>query len=249
MNFENLRKPFPPEDIEWRIQRAGEKNNRLWAMCLAYVDSRAIRKRLNDVCGPENWQSDFKSVGNGICCRIGIRFMDQWIWKSDGAGETQVESVKGNFSDALKRAGYSWGIGEYLYDLDAGFANIHDNGSLNGQAKINGSVKYFKYDPPSLPAWALPEGMSQAVTKKPAAKKPAAKKQPQATSWTKEQNAKLFEASKSLGLSTQDRNLLKGYICQQLEIDTWDEIPAKGKAGLVVNKFADYFDEWTLKNA
>ena len=52
-NLARLRDPFAPEDIEWRVQQAGEKNGRPWARVLAYVTNRAIMERLDEVVGPE----------------------------------------------------------------------------------------------------------------------------------------------------------------------------------------------------
>jgi hypothetical protein len=244
--FKELSKPFPAEDIEWRVQRAGEKNGKTWAMVLAYVDSRAIRRRLNCVCGPENWQNKFESVGNGVCCYIGIRYDGEWIWKGDGAGETQVEAVKGSFSDALKRAGYAWGIGEYLYDLEVTWANINPNGRLQGQYKSGNQTKYFKYDPPQLPDWAVDDGKPPQKTSTPkpipVAKKPAPK-----TGWTAAQNKALWGMAQTLGMDKKDIAMLKGYIAQMYDT-SWDEIPAKGKAEDVVNRFADFYDEWKLNS-
>ena len=48
----NLRIPFPEEDIEWRIQQSGLSNGMPWALVLAYVTNRAIMDRLDDVVGP-----------------------------------------------------------------------------------------------------------------------------------------------------------------------------------------------------
>ena len=39
----------------------------------------------------------------------------EWIWKSDGAGETSIEGEKGGFSDAFKRAGVHFGYARELY--------------------------------------------------------------------------------------------------------------------------------------
>ena len=161
--YEELRKPFPAKDIEWRVQQAGEKNGRVWAMVLAYVDARAIRRRLDEVVGFANWQTTYKTVGNGVCCELSVResILDPdsegliWVTKSDGSGETDFEGVKGAFSGALKRAAYSWGIGQYLYDLEATFAIITDKGThYQPPGKKHPA---FKWDPPPLPAWALPE--------------------------------------------------------------------------------------------
>ena len=165
MDLKELAKPFPADDIEWRVQRAGEKNGKIWAMVLAYVTNRAIMNRLDDVCGPENWQNDYKAgpSGGNLCgVSIWIEEKKEWVTKWDGADNSNIEATKGGLSDAMKRAGYQWGIGRYLYKLDTGFAKVHDGGAISTSAKIDGTNKYFKYDPPPLPSWALPQDHTQA---------------------------------------------------------------------------------------
>lgn len=179
INFQALAAPFPSQDIEWRIQQAGAKNGRPWAKCLAYVTNRAIMERLDTVVGPANWSNRFEvGPGGGILCGIAIRIGDEWITKWDGAENTDIEAVKGGLSGAMKRAAVQWSIGRYLYKLEEGWANIHDNGEYFGKAKDGGS---FRWDPPALPAWALPEGSSEqkvASKEKPQARKKAPEPEP-----------------------------------------------------------------------
>ena len=81
-------------------------------------------------------------------------------------------------------------------------------------------------------------------------KKPPAKKQPpkrqNPVGWTPDQNKRLRMMAGSVGLTDKETPMLKGYIAKQLGIDTWDAIPANGKAGLVLNKFDEYYNEWKL---
>ena len=89
-------------------------------MALAYLDARDVMDRLDDACGPSNWQSRYNETPKGrVLCELGIRFDGEWVWKSDGAGDTAVEGEKGGISDALKRAAVHWGIGRYLYRLES----------------------------------------------------------------------------------------------------------------------------------
>lgn len=149
-----LQAPFPSRDIEWRIQRAGVKNGNPWAMVLAYVTNRAIQNRLDEVFGEFGWQNEFKGgPGGGVICGISVLSDSGWVTKWDGADNTQIEEVKGGLSGAMKRAAVQWGIGRYLYNLEATWAQFHDGGSHTSQ--IEG--KYYKWDPPPLPDWALPE--------------------------------------------------------------------------------------------
>jgi hypothetical protein len=69
-----LRDPFAPQDIEWRVQTAGEKNGKPWARVLAYVTNRAIMERFDDVVGPENWQNVYKEgPAGGVICGLSVR--------------------------------------------------------------------------------------------------------------------------------------------------------------------------------
>jgi hypothetical protein len=114
--FNMLSAPFPRDAVHWRAQtltKAGDK-----ALALAYIDARDVMDRLDDVCGPANWQSEYFETPKGrLVCRLSIRCGDEWVTKSDGAGDTAVEGEKGAISDALKRAAVSWGIGRYLYRM------------------------------------------------------------------------------------------------------------------------------------
>lgn len=157
MELSKLKEPFPAKDIEWRVQRSGVKSGKPWAMVLAYVTNRAIMERLDDVCGPENWKNYFEQgPDGGILCGISVKCGGEWVTKYDGAANTDIESVKGGLSSAMKRAGSQWGIGRYLYNLDTGFANIDKNGRFSAKAKDGGKDVWFKWNEPALPKWALP---------------------------------------------------------------------------------------------
>ena len=101
------------------------------AQALAYLDARDVMDRLDEVCGPENWQTKYDETARGrVLCSIGISIGDEWVWKSDGAGNTAVEGEKGGISDSLKRAAVQWGIGRYLYRMKATWVpcEVNDKG-------------------------------------------------------------------------------------------------------------------------
>ena len=169
MDLKQLAEPFPASDIEWRVGRSGMKDGEPWATVLAYVTNRAIMDRLDAVCGVGNWQNEFRpwtTGANGVMCGIAIRIDDEWVWKWDGAeqpkerNDGQPVAVKGGFSASMKRAAVQWGIGRYLYDVDEGFAVISQRGKHYQPGKKASGDKpaqpAFKWDPPALPAWALP---------------------------------------------------------------------------------------------
>ena len=153
-HHKDLNAPFPVEDIEWRVQQSGEKSGRPWAMVLAYVTNRAIMERLDSTFGMYNWKNEFTAGPNGgVLCGISVFHNNEWITKWDGADNTQIESIKGGLSSAMKRCAVQWGIGRYLYNLDVHFAKFHPQGKHS--TKIGSS--YHKWDAPALPVWALPK--------------------------------------------------------------------------------------------
>lgn len=168
MDLSKLKDPFPASDIEWRVQQSGiSKNGKPYAMVLAYVTNRAIMDRLDAVCGPENWCNEYKEGPNGgTICGLSIKCESNgWVTKWDGADNTQIEAVKGGLSSAMKRAGSQWGVGRYLYKLDVTFANFVSDGDYS--AKIDN--KYYKWNPPKMPAWALPgTGKPKTAPQEPA---------------------------------------------------------------------------------
>ena len=161
MDLSKLKEPFSLEDIEWRLQQCGEsKDGRIWGKCLAYITSRAVQERLDEVCGADGWRSEIRKDGNAYLCTLSIRVTHEdgsveWISRTDGADATDIESVKGGISGAIKRAAVQFGIGRYLYDLEEGWITVCENGRYSGKTKTD---KWFKWNPPALPEWALPKG-------------------------------------------------------------------------------------------
>lgn len=135
-----LKEPFDPKAISWRVGATDKDKTK--GIALAYIDARDVMKRLDDVMGL-NWQAKYPFPG---CCEIGLNVDGQWLWRANGADETDVEGVKGQYSDAFKRAAVLWGIGRYLYYLPNVWVPIKPQGksyALDGQ--------------PKLPDWALPK--------------------------------------------------------------------------------------------
>lgn len=127
MKLQDLHKPFDPAKVSWRlgaVDKVGHKG-----LALAYIDARDVMERLDEVCGPANWQDSYSETPKGrMLCTISIKMDDTWVSKSDGAGDTDVEGDKGAISDAFKRAAVKWGIGRYLYDLDSPWVRAEQKG-------------------------------------------------------------------------------------------------------------------------
>ena len=127
IDLATLRAPFAPERVSWRVGSTNKDKTK--GMALAYIDARDVQDRLDEVCGPGNWQCRYShATDRKTVCEIGVCLDGQWVWKADGAGDTDVEAEKGALSDAFKRAAVRWGIGRYLYDLDSPWVDLEERG-------------------------------------------------------------------------------------------------------------------------
>lgn len=228
MDLSLLKEPFDPTDIEWRVQQDGFKNGKVWAMVLAYVTNRAIQNRLDEVCGPENWRNEYRPGPNGgIICAVYIKVNNEWVGKWDGADNTDVEAIKGGLSDAMKRAAVQWGIGRYLYNLEATFAEINEDGRYRGTAYENkkaktGPVRY-KWNPPALPAWALPVGYKTEPTGKDEVKETSDKIKELLEEITDPTDRAKYKSTAATAYKSHD---LKGLKALVIELENYSKVKA-----------------------
>ena len=131
-----LAEPFSPKIVHWRIGSTNAKKLGVkpWEATqgkpLCYIDARDVMERLDGVVGPGNWQDSYTETASGrVICSLTVRYGDEWITKSDGAGDTGTEGEKGAISDAFKRAAVKHGVGRYLYGINSGWIDL-DNGKL-----------------------------------------------------------------------------------------------------------------------
>ena len=139
--LKQLKDPFNPSFIKWRVGQTTTDKKK--ASALAYLDAREVYKRLDDVCGCGGLQSKLIEIKDGFTCELSILIDGQWITKSDSADFTDIESIKGGASSALKRAAAVWGIGRYLYYLPRVWVDY------------DADKKQLK-EVPELPDWAMP---------------------------------------------------------------------------------------------
>ena len=125
--FEEFGKPFPASDVSWRLQYVNEQ--RMQGIAVPYLDARAVADRLDEVVGQNRWKDSYtpwhesvsgKKTKSSQLCTISIYDdeLGQWIDKTDGAEDSDIEAVKGGLSDAFKRAAVKWNIGRYLYSFN-----------------------------------------------------------------------------------------------------------------------------------
>lgn len=121
MELKNLEKKIP---CKWRVQSFSK--NKTSAQCVAYIDARDVMDLLDEVCGKENWQDDYKLIDGKLLAGIGIKTDNDWVWKWDTGTESNMEAEKGQMSDAFKRAGVKWGIGRFLYDMGIKYVETNE---------------------------------------------------------------------------------------------------------------------------
>lgn len=188
---------FPATDIKsFPLTFTKDKAKGLAAF---YITNRAVQQRLDDTCV---WRNSFHgdprdSLGKSILCTIEILIQNNagdlvWISRTDGAGNSDIEAVKGGLSDSMRRAAVQWGIGRYLYEVEGVWSPMKPE-PKNGK----GNPLYFKTTP-RMPVKFLPEGSpaqrAQSVSSEP--EKPA--------SATKAQKAKAGKTVKLTAPQTKE---------------------------------------------
>ena len=139
-----LAAPFLQEDVEWKP--GATTRDKTKGLAMAYISSRAVQDRLDEVCGPDGWRNEFRQAPEGgVLCGISIRVVredgtPEWITKWDGAENTDVEAVKGGLSGAMKRAAVQWGIGRYLYRMPQQWVRLDERGRFAETPRIPGTL-------------------------------------------------------------------------------------------------------------
>jgi len=114
----NLKKVI---DFKRKIQSV-PKAQKKWC-CVWFIDSRDVQDILDEEAGQENRQSTFYELRGKTFCKIGIKFWEEWVWKSDSWALSESEHIeeettsKWETSDAFKRAWVMWWIWRFLYTL------------------------------------------------------------------------------------------------------------------------------------
>lgn len=104
------------EEIEVRVSRVTNAGVEL----LLYKDSRCDMRILDETFGVENWQNRFYECKGTLFCEVSFLVeradgLREWISKSNAGSPSNMEAVKGEASDALKRSCFTLGIGRELY--------------------------------------------------------------------------------------------------------------------------------------
>lgn len=138
------------QEIECRVSEIAKGGQYL--KLLLYKTVRTDSAILDEAIGPMNWQNRYEVIDGKMYCSIGIKDNEtkEWIWKQNVGTESNMEAEKGQASDAMKRAGFVWGIGTELYTapeikIPAEKCNIHKYGD-RFRCYDRFSVEKIKYD-------------------------------------------------------------------------------------------------------
>ena len=134
------------DEIECRVGQGGN-NNATWCSLLLYKDARCDMKRLDEKFGIYGWQRKHDMIANNLYCTVSIyKEGIGWISKQDVGVPSNTESIKGQSSDAFKRACFCLGVGRELYTAPKIFIRLALNEyNKNGRLQTTFHVGYIGY--------------------------------------------------------------------------------------------------------
>lgn len=101
------------DEIECRISEVNRSGKGV--ALLLYKTARTDSSLLDETFGAMNWDVTYQMIGARLYCGIGVNADGTWVRKWNVGTESNADPEKGQASDALKRAGFTWGIGTELY--------------------------------------------------------------------------------------------------------------------------------------
>jgi hypothetical protein len=120
-----LADPFRPDQVRWKPQVVTDSGK---ALAVPYVDPRVVTERLDQVVGGD-WSFHWEPLGvQGDRLVVKSSLTIRGVTRED-VGEhvlsdrEQADPWKSAVSDALKRAAVHFGVGRYLYWLEAVWCN------------------------------------------------------------------------------------------------------------------------------
>lgn len=150
-------------EIEVRVSRVfGNQQGTEGVELLLYKDARCDARILDETVGPENWECEFYECKGTLFCKVGINIergeyqLDEWVYKSDAGAPSNMESVKGEASDAFKRACFKWGIGRELYTAPR--VSVYSNKGANCVIRDGRNGRRQCYDKFEVSKVAVEEG-------------------------------------------------------------------------------------------
>lgn len=133
-----------PDEIECRVQQTDDKT---YATFLLYKTARTDAAILTELYG-NAWTNTFQTIDGKLYCTISVfdSSINQWISRMDVGTESNVEVEKGLASDAFKRAGFKWGIGDELYSAPNIKVQLTEGDCYNGKCRLKLRVSEIDYN-------------------------------------------------------------------------------------------------------
>lgn len=116
---QELRKPFAPEQIKWKVQ-TNPKEGQDMAIAVAYIDSRDVSERLDLATGGD-WGSEFylpqvqAGSHHSLECALTVCGVTRRDVGTVPVPRQNEDSTKDLYSDAIKRAAVQFGVGSHVY--------------------------------------------------------------------------------------------------------------------------------------
>ena len=149
-SLELLQRDLDIKEIEWMPGPVvpSKKNNKVYCMLIPYKNSTIDIDRLNEAFGAD-WKNDFRESEDKKTLLGGIGIfnpkLQEWIWRWNCGTPSPSEPTKGEHTDAIKRAGFMWGIGTELKTFKTVFIELlpgeYQNDPAGGKTKAS---NYFK---------------------------------------------------------------------------------------------------------
>jgi hypothetical protein len=164
-----LAKPFHPSRVTWKPGSVTKDKSK--ALAMAYADLRAYQDRLDAVCGMD-WSLSYTPWGDRIICHLTVKGVTR---SSTGEADARAEKndIGGTAAEAqaMKRACAMFGLGRYLYELPAVWAEYDDGNkrfSEAGKSRLNGVIanhyqRFLNNQPASLAIEPEPDAEQSAA--------------------------------------------------------------------------------------
>ena len=141
--LQKLSKPLQPHEVgiiaDWK-SIFKTKQGKYKALFLIHKTSRSVYNRFNEVCGL-GWFDDYKRDDKGeLVCSISVwdAEKERWIIRKGVGSESSKDKIKGEYSDALKRASTAFGFGTELYTMPKIIIDLEpDDVSDEGSSKVS----------------------------------------------------------------------------------------------------------------
>ena len=130
------------DEIECRVGQVAKTES---ISLLLYKDARVDQKILDECFGMFGWQKRYERDNKGnLFCIVSVKSPDgEWIEKSDVGTESNMESTKGEASDAFKRACFKWSTFDKFVVTEIGYDK---SGNITRLKIENRSLKKVVYD-------------------------------------------------------------------------------------------------------